>query len=88
LTKAVQPQEIGGILGLSASIESATRIFAPIIGGYLLQVFGTWSPGVFGAVIMLGITVFTFFTIFNHPIAAEISTRSDPQPLPVSINND
>lgn len=88
LTKAVQPQEIGGILGLGASIESATRIFAPIIGGYLLQDFGTWSPGVFGAVIMLGITVFTFFTIFNHPIAAEIRIRSAQQPVPVANNGD
>jgi DHA1 family tetracycline resistance protein-like MFS transporter len=63
LTKAVQPQEIGGILGLGSAIESATRIFAPIIGGYLLQAFGTWSPGVFGGVMMLGITIFIYFTI-------------------------
>lgn len=83
LTKAVEPQEIGGILGLGASIESATRIIAPILGGYLLQAFGTWSPGAFGAVLMLGITIFIFFNIFNHPIAAEIRTRS-VQPVPVS----
>lgn len=81
LTKAVQPQEIGGILGLGSAIESATRIFAPIIGGYLLQTFGTWSPGTFGAVIMLGITVFIYFNIFNHPAAAEIRNRMTPQQL-------
>lgn len=76
LTKAVQPQEVGGILGLSASIESSTRIIAPILGGYLLQSFGTWSPGVFGALLMLGVSVFIFRTIYDHPIAAEIRARS------------
>ena len=83
LTKAVEPQEIGGILGLGASIESATRIIAPILGGYLLQSFGTWSPGAFGAVLMVGITIFIFFNIFNHPIAAEIRVKAAQQPTPV-----
>ncbi len=73
LTKAVQPQEIGGILGFSASIESSTRILAPVLGGYLLQSFGTWSPGAFGAVVMTGLSVYIFFTIFNHPIAATLN---------------
>lgn len=81
LTKAVQPQEVGGILGLGAAVESTTRIIAPILGGYLLQSFGTWSPGAFGAVLMFGVTVFIFFNIFNHPIAAEIRVRS-AQPIP------
>jgi DHA1 family tetracycline resistance protein-like MFS transporter len=80
LTKAVQPQEIGGILGLGAAIESATRIFAPVIGGYLLQAFGTWSPGAFGAVIMLGITIFIYFNIYKHPVASEIHQQISPVP--------
>jgi DHA1 family tetracycline resistance protein-like MFS transporter len=82
LTKAVQPQEIGGILGLGAAIESTTRIFAPILGGYLLQTFGTWSPGAFGGILMIGITIFIFFNIYNHPIAAEIRARSVQKPAP------
>lgn len=83
LTQAVQPQEIGGILGLGAAIESVTRIFAPIIGGYLLQAFGTWSPGAFGAVMMLGITIFIYFNIYKHPMAmtSELQTKSDQQNL-------
>jgi DHA1 family tetracycline resistance protein-like MFS transporter len=63
LTKAVQPEEVGGILGLSASIESSTRILAPILGGYLLQSLGTWSLGVFGGVIMLGLSLFIYRSI-------------------------
>ena len=79
LTRAVEPQEVGGILGLGSAIESAIRIFAPIIGGFLLQSFGTWSPGALGAIIMLGVTIFIFTSIFNHPIAAEIRAKTNQQ---------
>jgi DHA1 family tetracycline resistance protein-like MFS transporter len=70
LTKAVEPQEIGGILGLSASIESSTRIIAPILGGALLQQIGTWAPGAFSAVVMAGLSIFVFMKIYNHPLMA------------------
>ncbi len=80
LTKAVAPQEIGGILGLSASVESSTRIIAPILGGVLLQQVGTWAPGVFGAVVMVGVSIYVFTTIYNHPIVA---TLKDKKPAPV-----
>ncbi len=76
LTKAVVPQEIGGILGLSASVESSTRIFAPIIGGALLQSLGTWAPGAFGAVVMVGVFAYVWFTIYNHPILSKPATVS------------
>jgi len=68
LTKAVAPQEVGGILGLSASIESSTRIIAPTLGGFLLQNVGTWAPGVATALIMAGLFVFVWITLYNHPI--------------------
>ncbi len=71
LTKTVQPQEIGGILGLSASIESLTRVIAPTLGGVLLDQYGSWSPGVFGAVVLAGLFVYVWLKIFNHPLAQE-----------------
>jgi len=37
ISKAVAVDEIGGMLGISASLESATRVISPTIGGYLLQ---------------------------------------------------
>jgi len=52
LSKSVYPEEIGGTLGLSTSIESLTRVLAPSIGGYLLGVFGLWAPGFFSALLM------------------------------------
>jgi len=82
LTKAVAPQEIGGILGLSASVESATRIIAPLLGGVLLQQIGAWAPGIFGAAVMVGVSVYVFLTIYNHPIVA---TLNQTQPAPVTL---
>lgn len=52
ISKAVNVDEIGGTLGISASLESVTRVIAPTIGGCLLQQFGTWAPGIFSALIM------------------------------------
>lgn len=75
LTKAVEPHEIGGILGLSSSVESSTRIIAPILGGILLQQIGTWAPGVFGMIIMVGVSIFVFITIYNHPIVATLNQK-------------
>ena len=69
LTKTVQPQEIGGILGLSASIESLTRVIAPTLGGILLERLGAWSPGVFSAIVLTGLFVYVWITVFNHPLA-------------------
>jgi DHA1 family tetracycline resistance protein-like MFS transporter len=53
ITKAVEPEEIGGMLGISTSLESITRVISPSVGGYLLGSIGTWAPGVVSAAIML-----------------------------------
>ena len=86
LTKAVAPQEIGGILGLSASVESSTRIIAPILGGALLEQVGTWSPGALGAVIMLGLFAYVFMRVYNHPIVLQLREQK-PAPVPVTISD-
>jgi DHA1 family tetracycline resistance protein-like MFS transporter len=63
LTKVVETEEVGGILGLSTSLESATRVIAPSLGGVLLGSLGTWAPGLVGAVIMVGVVVFVWLRI-------------------------
>lgn len=83
LTKAVAPQEIGGILGLSSAVESATRIIAPLLGGVLLQQIGTSAPGIFGAIVMVGVSIYVFTTIYNHPIVATLKDKKT-QPVPAS----
>ncbi len=52
LSKSVLPHETGGILGLSAALESLTRVVGPTLGGALVQALGTWAPGVFGALVL------------------------------------
>ena len=81
LTKAVAPQEVGGILGLAAAVESSTRIIAPILGGVLLQQVGVWAPGVFGAIVMVGVSIYVFVMIYNHPIVATLN-QSKIAPVP------
>jgi DHA1 family tetracycline resistance protein-like MFS transporter len=83
LTKAVARQEIGGILGLSAAVESSTRIISPILGGILLQQIGTWAPGAFGAVVMVGVSIYVFIKIYDHPIISKLK-QNVPVPVPAS----
>jgi DHA1 family tetracycline resistance protein-like MFS transporter len=63
LTKSVERQEVGGILGLTASLEAITRVIAPSAGGLLLQGLGLWAPGVFGAVLMVISVAFSYIGI-------------------------
>jgi len=65
LTKVVDKEEVGGILGISSSFESLTRVIAPSLGGLLLGSLGTWAPGVAGAVIMFGVIFLAWVTIFK-----------------------
>jgi DHA1 family tetracycline resistance protein-like MFS transporter len=85
LTKAVAPQEIGGILGLSTSIDSLTRVFAPAIGGALLTSLGAWAPGLFGAIVLAGLSGYVWVNVLNNPA---LVLRKEPAlaPQPVTIN--
>jgi DHA1 family tetracycline resistance protein-like MFS transporter len=51
-TKSVPRLEVGGILGITTSLEAVTRVIAPIAGGYLLQHLGVWAPGIFSVLLM------------------------------------
>jgi DHA1 family tetracycline resistance protein-like MFS transporter len=64
LTKAADRREAGSILGIGASLESLTRVIAPILGNALIA-FGAWLPGVVGGV-MTGVTsIYVYQRIFN-----------------------
>ncbi|PKO14770.1 MAG: MFS transporter [Chloroflexi bacterium HGW-Chloroflexi-10] len=65
LTKAVPPSEFGGILGLSASLESATRVIAPTIGGLLLDKLGTSAPGILSAGVLIWLSSYVFRNIYR-----------------------
>jgi DHA1 family tetracycline resistance protein-like MFS transporter len=84
LTKAVEPQEVGGILGLSASVESLTRVIAPTLGGALLGWAGTSAPGFFSAAMLALLSIYVWRVIYNHPIAAEIRAKSASMPTRIA----
>jgi DHA1 family tetracycline resistance protein-like MFS transporter len=84
LTKAVEPQEVGGIIGISTSIESLTRVIAPILGGYLLVALGAWAPGLLGAIILGGLSLYVWNKIYNHPIVASWGPQDGAAALPAA----
>jgi MFS transporter, DHA1 family, tetracycline resistance protein len=53
ITKAVAPEEIGGMLGFSNALESMTRVISPIVGGILFAKIGMGDPALFSAVMVL-----------------------------------
>jgi DHA1 family tetracycline resistance protein-like MFS transporter len=60
ISKSVRSEEVGGMLGIAASLEAATRVIAPSVGGYLLQNLGVWAPGVFSALLMAWAVTFAY----------------------------
>jgi DHA1 family tetracycline resistance protein-like MFS transporter len=67
LTKAVEAEEVGGILGLVTSLESATRVIAPSLGGLVLGVLGSWAPGAAAAILMVGVFFYARARILPVP---------------------
>jgi MFS transporter, DHA1 family, tetracycline resistance protein len=64
LTKSASRQESGSILGVGASMESITRVIAPILGNALIT-FGAWWPGIVGG-LMTGLTsIYVYQRIFK-----------------------
>lgn len=60
ITKSVSREEVGGMLGIAASLEAITRVIAPSIGGLLLQVLGVSAPGIFSAILMAWAVTFAY----------------------------
>jgi len=51
ITKSVYHEEVGGALGLSASLDSLARVMAPALAGVMLQQLGSPSLGLLGALV-------------------------------------
>lgn len=52
ITKRVEPDEVGGMLGLSSAFLSGANALAPLIGGALFQGLGSSAPFMAGGVLM------------------------------------
>ena len=78
LSKSVYPEEVGGTLGLSASLESFSRVIAPTLGGLLLGQVGPWAPGILSALIMGWLISFTYRRLIANP-DPPLPARGEPQ---------
>ena len=67
LSKAVDADEVGGVLGVQTSVMSLTRVVAPVLGGYLLEHATTWSPGVLAGVLTLVMLPYAWRTLCLVP---------------------
>ncbi len=67
ITKSVYAEEVGGALGLSASLDSVTRVIAPVIGGLLLQQSGGGSLGLVAALVMALVLVHVWRRLVVSP---------------------
>lgn len=82
ITKSVDRAEVGGMLGISASVDSASRVVAPIVGNGLLA-FNNALPALSGALLLL-IPLFIAFKLRNQgalttgqPAYAEVTVKSN-----------
>lgn len=67
LTRSVWPEEVGGTLGLSASLSSLARVVSPTVGGFLLGQVGAFTPGVLGALLMAWLVYYTWKRVLFVP---------------------
>ena len=73
LSKAVPANETGEIMGISAAMESITRIVAPALGGWLIGSLSSAAPGLFSAILVAGLTVYLVFLQKKHQLPAHIA---------------
>lgn len=67
LTKSVYPSEVGGILGLSSSMNSFTRVISPLLGSFLLAELSPVAPGIAGALLMASVGIYSWHRILFVP---------------------
>ena len=63
ITKRIEPHEVGGMLGISASLLSGANAIAPLIFGAIFQVFGSTAPFLFGGLVLMILYVLALRTL-------------------------
>lgn len=69
ISKAVTPDEVGGMLGFGAGLESATRVVMPALASYLLGAYGTSTPGYMGSIVLFIVVVYAYIRLIARPDA-------------------
>ena len=73
LSKAVPTNETGEIMGISAAMESITRIVAPALGGWLIGSLSSVAPGLLSAILMGSLTVYLISLQKKHRLPNHIA---------------
>jgi len=74
LSKAVPVNEIGEIMGISAAMESVTRIVAPALGGWLIGSLSSIAPGILCALLLGGLTIYLISLQKKHRLPDHVAT--------------
>jgi MFS transporter, DHA1 family, tetracycline resistance protein len=84
LTKAVNHDEIGGVLGISAATDSVARLFAPLLGGFMLGGSMTWIPGIVSAALLILVIAFAYRRIqhASEPIEPGLADAKPAESIP------
>jgi multidrug resistance protein len=71
LSHAVDPAELGTIMGVAQTFAGIARVIAPIVGTIMFQRVGVSAPFIFGGCIVLLVSWATFRHVRATPVAAE-----------------
>jgi hypothetical protein len=63
ISKAVKPEEVGGMLGFGAGLESSTRVVMPALASYLLGAYGPSTPGIMALIVLAIVVVFAYVNL-------------------------
>jgi DHA1 family tetracycline resistance protein-like MFS transporter len=77
LTKAVFKEDVGGTLGLSASLQTLAQVVAPLIGGVMLDFLGGWSLGSLSSLLMVATSFMIYRYLVRQPELSGPCTRPD-----------
>ncbi|MCU0486484.1 MAG: MFS transporter [Anaerolineales bacterium] len=77
ISKSVNREEIGGILGIAASLEAVSRVIAPTVGGFLLDKIGRWAPGIFSALLIAWAISFAYRRIILPSHSSRLASEAE-----------
>lgn len=67
ISKAVGPEEVGGMLGFGAGLESLTRVVMPAIASYLLGAYQPSAPAYMGSIVLVVVVVYAYVNLISKP---------------------
>lgn len=88
LSKAVHHDEVGGVLGLQTSIQSFTRIPAPVLAGVLIDKVSVWSPGLLAGVLTLAMVPFAYTALCVRPGASGCAEEAEVAPTAAATTEE